>query len=397
MNSGCKKATLLILALSLLALLLLASCVTPNKERQREDAFEDAAEMSGECNTVVVYSQRQNSLGDFETYGFGALKRAVDSEGYFNVVSADGKPTSYIGKGKTFKPSGDVVNEKLIEQEKLDLAKEIADELDIEGGALDAQEPEVDLYGAVKKAARYFKSKKVPDGLPNVVVIIDSGISTKGAVDFRNFNILEFDPDDYIEKLKSVGEIGSDDLSSVDRIEWYCFNETAGKQDKIPGSPLPGKVKQFYEKLFKEAGVEEVVFEDEPTYADETDLPDNLPPVSSVNVTTVTFNDSSIKFVSGSDEFTSKDDASNILSGYLDILQGTDTQVIVTGFTDTKPYNGKGGNQGLSERRAERVKQELANLGIPAENITAIGKGESMTYPTDDENRRVEIELKSKE
>ena len=398
MNAKRKKTAVLVLALTLLISLILTSCVTPGWREKEADVFQNVKEeLPGKCNTVVVYSQRQNSLGDFDTYGLAALKRVVDSEGYFNVVSADGKPTSYLGKGEVFDLSGEANNKQRIKDKKQKVAAGVVKELVVENGDLDAKEPEVDLYGAVKKAARYLNSKRVPDGLPNVVVIIDSGIATKGAVDFRNFNILEFDPDDYIERLKSVGEIGPNDLSSITKIEWYCFNCTTGKQDAIPGSVLPEKVKQFYKKLFKETGVQEVeIFDVEPD-VDESNFPDDLPPVSSVNVTTITLNDSSIKFVSGSDEFASQEDANRILGGYLDILQGTDTQVIVTGFTDTKPYNGKGGNQGLSERRAERVKQELANLGIPAENIAAVGKGESTTYPTDDENRRVEIELKSKE
>jgi OmpA-OmpF porin, OOP family len=70
----------------------------------------------------------------------------------------------------------------------------------------------------------------------------------------------------------------------------------------------------------------------------------------------------------------------------------------VVGHTDrvgTVPYN-----DALSLRRAERVQAQLVQLGIPAAQIQAAGRGErAPLVPTEDEvaeprNRRVEITVR---
>jgi outer membrane protein OmpA-like peptidoglycan-associated protein len=74
-----------------------------------------------------------------------------------------------------------------------------------------------------------------------------------------------------------------------------------------------------------------------------------------------------------------------------------DVRVVVTGFTDTSgpaDYN-----MILSVRRAEAVKAVLESQGIPANNITTIGRGqEDPLVPTADgvrepQNRRAQIQF----
>jgi outer membrane protein OmpA-like peptidoglycan-associated protein len=73
-------------------------------------------------------------------------------------------------------------------------------------------------------------------------------------------------------------------------------------------------------------------------------------------------------------------------------------EVVVVGHTDrvgSIPYN-----DALSLRRAERMRQELARLGVPVERIAVAGRGErEPLVATDDEvaeprNRRVEITVR---
>jgi len=74
-----------------------------------------------------------------------------------------------------------------------------------------------------------------------------------------------------------------------------------------------------------------------------------------------------------------------------------DTRVVATGYTDTS--GSAAYNMGLSERRAEAVKEVLVGEGIPAQNITTIGRGEEdPLVPTGDgvrepQNRRVQIQF----
>ena len=79
------------------------------------------------------------------------------------------------------------------------------------------------------------------------------------------------------------------------------------------------------------------------------------------------------------------------------MAKNPDIRVTVTGHTDNvgKPAS----NRDLSQRRADNIKQMLVNKGIPADRITAIGKGD--TEPIADnktkqgraKNRRIEITI----
>lgn len=83
---------------------------------------------------------------------------------------------------------------------------------------------------------------------------------------------------------------------------------------------------------------------------------------------------------------------------YKAILERRDRHIEVVGYTDTlasPQYNDK-----LSERRAEKVAQDLINAGVDATHISTAGKGETLLkVPTPDEteevgNRRVEIDVR---
>jgi OOP family OmpA-OmpF porin len=75
-------------------------------------------------------------------------------------------------------------------------------------------------------------------------------------------------------------------------------------------------------------------------------------------------------------------------------------RIVVTGHTDT--VGSAEYNEGLSMRRAEAVRQELASLGVPSDQITTQALGEtSPLVPTGDgvrepQNRRAEIDIQSR-
>jgi outer membrane protein OmpA-like peptidoglycan-associated protein len=102
-------------------------------------------------------------------------------------------------------------------------------------------------------------------------------------------------------------------------------------------------------------------------------------------------------FVEGREEFTP--DSAQALRSVLDeIKRRPAPEVLVVGHTDrvgTAPANDR-----LSLQRAERVRQELIRIGIPAASITVAGRGErEPLVPTGDQvpeprNRRVEITVR---
>jgi outer membrane protein OmpA-like peptidoglycan-associated protein len=72
-----------------------------------------------------------------------------------------------------------------------------------------------------------------------------------------------------------------------------------------------------------------------------------------------------------------------------------DRRIVVEGHTDS--VGSEAGNRALSQERAERVVEYMTRRGVPAENIRAVGRGESEPVATNrtqegrTNNRRVEI------
>jgi OOP family OmpA-OmpF porin len=80
---------------------------------------------------------------------------------------------------------------------------------------------------------------------------------------------------------------------------------------------------------------------------------------------------------------------------YQEILDRDFSEITISGHTDTSASNAY--NEALSLRRSKRVRQDLINLGVPAENIRISAEGEyRLLVSTPDgtrevRNRRVEI------
>jgi outer membrane protein OmpA-like peptidoglycan-associated protein len=72
----------------------------------------------------------------------------------------------------------------------------------------------------------------------------------------------------------------------------------------------------------------------------------------------------------------------------------SDAKFLVEGHTDA--LGGEAYNDRLSERRATRVAEYLAELGVSSDRMTAVGLGEKaprIADPFDGQNRRVEMKL----
>jgi outer membrane protein OmpA-like peptidoglycan-associated protein len=102
-------------------------------------------------------------------------------------------------------------------------------------------------------------------------------------------------------------------------------------------------------------------------------------------------------FVEGKDELTAE--SQRVLPQVLaEIARRPDPEIAVIGHTDRMGTAAL--NDTLSLRRAERVRAELAKLGIAASRIEVAGRGErEPLVPTEDEvaeprNRRVEISVR---
>ncbi len=102
-------------------------------------------------------------------------------------------------------------------------------------------------------------------------------------------------------------------------------------------------------------------------------------------------------FIFGTDQLTAE---SNRALGEVktEVQRRPDPEVIIVGHTDR--VGSVAQNDALSLQRAERVRQVLLGLGIPADRVTAVGRGErELLVPTEDQvaeprNRRVEVTVR---
>jgi outer membrane protein OmpA-like peptidoglycan-associated protein len=91
-----------------------------------------------------------------------------------------------------------------------------------------------------------------------------------------------------------------------------------------------------------------------------------------------------------------KKGAQTTLTRIADQLKGDDSiKVTVEGHTDNTGTAAK--NQTLSEKRAEAVRDFLVSAGVPADRVSAVGKGDTQPIATNktaagrQQNRRVEL------
>lgn len=107
-----------------------------------------------------------------------------------------------------------------------------------------------------------------------------------------------------------------------------------------------------------------------------------------------------VDFESGRDELSMK--AKTILRKLFDDhLERPHTSIgelLLAGHTDARPYDGPGGNQGLSERRAQAVWDQFLRLGLdPSIRVSIIGHADRLPVASGDSpqalalNRRVEL------
>jgi outer membrane protein OmpA-like peptidoglycan-associated protein len=104
-----------------------------------------------------------------------------------------------------------------------------------------------------------------------------------------------------------------------------------------------------------------------------------------------------LHFAFGTDQLTPE--SSRALSDVLtEVQRRPDPDVVITGHTDR--VGGIAQNDALSLQRAERVRQSMIGLGLPADRVQAVGRGErEPLVPTEDEvaeprNRRVEVTVR---
>jgi len=306
-------------------------------------------------------------------------------DGSVAVIAADGQPrdlTILNTKGNPAKFQQDA-NSPKIKRERITAYTDLVWKF-LDSDATKAQYPEVDLFKALTAAQQALAESS---DLEKYLVILDPGVSTKGDISWKIMESIDNPKatESFIEQLKSIPDY-LPDLSDV-QVYWYGLNDVAEPQTLSRNAE--NQLISFWEAILTACGAKNPIVKgntrgETPNVYTEED--DGYPTVRPVTFGTVTFGiDGKIdlpKVIFKPDLDVLKDDEESVKSqmtkqvqAIIEYLANKPTEKLyLVGTTATKTRGGDG-DVDLSQRRANKLRQLLISMGVPADRIVAVGVG----------------------
>ena len=278
-----------------------------------------------------------------------------------------------IDDGKPFVNSVNLekINTSLSEKNFSEKAKKNAVEVLAACMTTAAQTEEVDVFSALSLAERCVD----PDA-ENDIVIIDSMLSTKGAINFIETPVFALDIESSVKSFENTLPNLRNTTISI-----YGLGEVAGEQQALSSDDYDTLTK-FYSSLFEKIGCDFRI--DRTPYSTRTEPDSSLPNVSECLVrentskmntlsdgTVYELPTEALLFQPDTANFTDKEKSKEKLSDFAEKAADTDNITLV-GMTAS--FGDAESSRTLSLQHAEAVKALLQELGVQA-NITCIGKG----------------------
>lgn len=222
-------------------------------------------------NLSIVYANRNlSSAKPLQSVISPYLLATLKSDGEISYVRCDSKPKQ-VDYDKSQFVQSKKANEQNKDRENQGMINKFFDFIISEES--DAQNSEVDIVSAITTAAKTLPVNK-EEGKENNIIIIDSGISTSGRINFREADILNLENRNY----NNLPE-----LKHIDNIIWCGFNNTCGNQNIIPSDyNLYEKSQKLYNDFFRSAGVRNDIKWLANSAGDNSGDKSNLPDVSVV-------------------------------------------------------------------------------------------------------------------
>ncbi len=313
------------------------------------------------------------------------LAAAVDTNGYVEVVSAEGQPRSAVAGaivGSTANTESKRAQEN--DQWKAALPGYLSE--------VRAQTPEVDTLASIELAARALS--EAPG--THRIVVMDSGLSTTGALDFTQGALIEADASEVAAWLSDNDELP--DLSGM-ALDWYYLGDVAAPQADLTPSQRDN-LRAIWQAILEACGAT-VTFHDTTPATDAAEglssvsavdlperpsMPDTLTAGESVQVE---FTESDVKFEGDSAEFVDIDQARAAVAECAQVMEeNSNVTCLVEGTTaSADPSQGEAGEQfvrDLSQKRADAVAQLLVEAGANPDAIQTRGCGDDHASHVED-------------
>lgn len=300
------------------------------------------------------------------------VSAATASYGFISIVCADGSPK--LSAAWTISPpSTPGLTESKLKQISTQQAKEIIASL----LTVKASSPQLDMLKGFNTSVRSFAD--APENSERQILVLDSGLSTTGELNFLKSDFLNANPNAAVDLLSSRNAIPN--FSGI-TVTWIGLGDVGAPQKEL--SPTQKEnLKKIWTKIIEKTGGK-VIFLD--TLPSNKDNPaSDYPKVSTIdflsddqtnigNVDAVVFRN--IQFIGDSSEYIDPKAADSMLKPVADYLKATPGFTILIIGT-TAGANNKESCMQLSSKRAEAVRNTLISLGASENQIKAIGLGYS--------------------
>lgn len=327
-------------------------------------ACDDSANSGATSGSVAIIASNRSNQQRFNLLSSEHIISAIDDHmgGTFYVISADGVPRLVASIDSTSTRQDDTEKE---DYEVSVLAAMLTP----------AETPESDMLSALSLAANSLAHASGD----RTILVVDSGMSTAGAMAFQNTGLLEphADVDAMVERVRSAGALP--DLTGV-TVRWFGLGSVEDPQPLLD-TAAKNRLKNLWTKLITAANGE-VVFDDAPMMKVTGDDLPAVPEVTPVPVGAfelgaapsleMSLPDTEVGFEADVDVLRNEEVAkSRIQEAAAQIRSSGVSEVRVTGCTSS--WGTAEHRQDLSERRAEVVAGLLENNGVKVTSITGRG------------------------
>ncbi|WP_075014678.1 OmpA family protein [Geodermatophilus obscurus] len=353
---------------------------------------DDVAEPTGGV-AFVVGARSNMPAPQLDGGALEVLDAAVDDQSRVSITVADGEP-SLVEPGAI-----DLLIEGATSQAR-DASRVENRQLVLDGlVSARAEDKETDLLGALDEAVRSISSAPGP----HTVVVVDSGLSTAGALDFRARDVLSADPKALADQLAADDELPDLKGSTV---VFQGLGDTFSPQMPL-GRPQRQDLIDIWAAIAERAGAADVVVEESRLLVPPVGV---LPKVTPVEVPdgaacTVTLTSDLVRFKPDSAEFLDRAATLEVLAPLAAQLTQPGVSATLTGTTAR--VGDMAGQVELSLSRAEAVRSLLTDeFESPSDAMAAIGLGSDFPEYVEDhgpdgeldedkaaQNRRVVVQL----
>lgn len=332
-------------------------------------------------NLVIVAGNTANSpkpefIADKQSVAYNYLKNSVAKGATIKIVSAASDlavDTITIQRGETTS-AADFVDS--VEEAITEVNQKIGQAPNADGAT---------YLEAISKAGRDCtsansireKQSQSKDNLNEgaAVLVLGSGLSDGGILNFADSNLLQKNPESIISAMEKAGELVYD-LDDI-KIIWSGIGETTTPQETLTTSDIKN-LKDIYKQVLRRRGASEVLFDD--SLKQHNTIDGNNHTVKTTNVSTSGLPpvdvDSELLFKPDSAELNDKDAVRAELSKkqiFETAKESPSQKIVVTGYMAAGNCTGQA-DTSLAEDRAKAVKRFLIENGV-TNDIEAVNGG----------------------